>query len=85
MPVISRFLGIVISMFWNDHAPPHFHAKYGDFEITVEIESGIVSGKFPPRALRHVLEWREQHIEELRSDWTLCRQAQMPLQIAPLE
>jgi hypothetical protein len=85
MPVISRFLGIIISMFWNDHAPPHFHAKYGDFEITVEIESGIVSGKFPPRAMRHVLEWREQHLEELRSDWALCRQAQMPLPIAPLE
>lgn len=50
MPIISRFLGIVISMFWNDHAPPHFHAKYGDYEITVEIETGVIDGKFPPRA-----------------------------------
>jgi hypothetical protein len=85
MPIISRFLGIVISMFWNDHAPPHFHAKYGEFEITVDIETGIVEGKFPPRALRHVLEWRELHQEELLNDWDLCRQSQLPKPIQPLE
>jgi hypothetical protein len=85
MPIISRFLGIVISMFWNDHAPPHFHARYGEYEITVEIETGIVDGKFPPRALRHVLEWRELHLAELLSDWNLCRQSQMPEPIQPLE
>lgn len=85
MPIISRFLGIVISMFWNDHAPPHFHAKYGEFEITVDIETGIVEGKFPPRALRHVLEWRELHKEELLNDWELCRQSQLPKPIQPLE
>ena len=85
MPIISRFLGIVISMFWNDHAPPYFHARYGEYEITVEIETGIVDGKFPPRALRHVLEWRELHLAELLSDWNLCRQSQMPEPIQPLE
>jgi hypothetical protein len=56
MPEISRFLGIVIRMFYRDHAPPHFHAEYGAYEITVEIETGIVEGKFPKRALRAVLE-----------------------------
>ncbi len=85
MPIISRFLGIVISMFWHDHAPPHFHAKYGDYEITVEIETGVIDGKFPPRALRHVLEWRELHQAELMKDWDLCRQSQMPEPILPLE
>lgn len=50
----------------------------GDFEITVDIETGIVQGKFPPRALRHVLEWRELHKEELLNDRDLCRQAEMP-------
>ena len=85
MPIISRFLGIVISMFWNDHAPPHFHAKYGEFEVTVGIESGIIEGKFPPRALRHVLEWRELHTGELLNDWELCRQSQLPKPILPLE
>ena len=54
MPVISRFLGIVISMYYNDHAPPHFHARYGSYEITVQIETGIVEGRFPRRALNCV-------------------------------
>ena len=44
MPVISRFLGIIITMLWNDHAPPHFHAKYGSYEITVNILTGTVRG-----------------------------------------
>jgi hypothetical protein len=52
MPVISRFLGIIISMYWNDHLPPHFHAKYGEYEITVNIETGVIEGKFPRRALK---------------------------------
>lgn len=85
MPVISRFLGIIISMFWDDHAPPHFHAKYGEYEITVEIRSGVVQGAFPKRALRHVLEWHELHKDELMADWELCRQAEMPKPIEPLE
>ena len=44
MPIISRFLGIIITMYWEDHAPPHYHAKYGEYEITVEIKSGIDVG-----------------------------------------
>ncbi len=40
MPVISRFLGIVVAMYWNDHSPPHFHAKYGEYEIVVSIQDG---------------------------------------------
>jgi hypothetical protein len=47
MPVVSRFLGIVIAMYWNDHSPPHFHAKYGEYEIKVFLEDGVVEGKFP--------------------------------------
>ena len=57
MPVISRFLGIVITMYYNDHEPSHFHARYGDFEITVVLGSGVISGSFPRRALQLVLEW----------------------------
>ena len=61
MPEISRFLGIIIAMFYKDHAPPHFHAIYGEYEITVEIDSGVINGRFPKRALRLVLEWLELH------------------------
>lgn len=85
MPVISRFLGIVISMFWNDHAPPHFHARYGEYAIAVNVDNGVVEGKFPQRALRHVLEWYGLHQEELRRNWEPCRQSQLPTPIEPLE
>jgi hypothetical protein len=61
MPEISRFLGIVISMFYNEHNPPHFHARYGDFKVSVEIKTGIVKGRFPKRALEFVLEWYGIH------------------------
>jgi len=57
MPEISRFLGIVIQMYYSDHGGPHFHAKYGDYRITVDINSGVVKGTFPRRALTFVLDW----------------------------
>ena len=85
MPVISRFLGIIIAMYWDDHAPPHFHAKYGEYEITVCIHTGVVEGKFPKRALHHVLEWYEFHQEELLENWALCQKDQAPKTIKPLE
>lgn len=85
MPEISRFLGIVIYMNWGDHPLPHFHARYGDYEITIEIEAGIVRGEFPKRALRAVLEWLDLHQAELLADWQLA-QARKPLNpIPPLE
>ncbi len=57
MPEISRFLGIIIYINWREHNPPHIHAKYGEYQITVELGSLIVEGRFPKRALNHVLEW----------------------------
>ena len=85
MPIISRFLGIIIAMYWDDHFPPHFHAKYGGYEITVNITNGIIEGKFPKRALHHVLEWYELHKDELMEDWELCRKQEEPNKIEPLE
>jgi len=72
-------------MFYRDHAPPHFHAFYGDFEIEISIEDGIVTGKFPKRALRHVLEWYDLHKVELLEDWLLASQRRPLKKIAPLE
>lgn len=85
MPIISRFLGIAIAMYWSDHSPPHFHAKYGGYEIIVNIPAGVVEGKFPKRALQHVLEWYGFHKDELLEDWKLCREGQTPKPIEPLE
>lgn len=85
MPEISRFLGMVIAMYHRDHGPPHFHAYYGEFEVTVEIGNGVVTGHFPRRAQRLLIEWYDLHKEELRADWSLARQ-NSPLQpIPPLE
>jgi len=86
MPELSRFLGIVIAMYYNDHAPPHFHAKYGDHEIRVSIENGaILSGSFPARAQRLVLEWLNLHRAELMEDWSLAEQRKPLHKIEPLE
>ena len=85
MPTICYFYGIAIQMFWNDHAPPHFHALYGDDEAIVSIETLKVSrGALPRRALILVLEWAGEHRTELMENWELCRQHQMPRQILPL-
>ncbi|WP_428357158.1 DUF4160 domain-containing protein [Methyloprofundus sp.] len=85
MPVISQFLGIIIVMYWDDHAPPHFHAKYAEYEITVNIRTGVIEGKFLKRALRHVIEWYEIHREELIENWELCQNDESPKPIEPLE
>ena len=85
MPEISRFLGIVIAMYYRDHAPPHFHAIYGEFEVTVEIVSQNVNGELPRRALAHVLEWSTLHQQELLDIWTLARASKPLPRIDPLE
>jgi hypothetical protein len=84
MPEISRFYGIVIRMLANDHVPPHFHATYGDYGISVTIRDNIVSGRFPRRALRLVLEWSDLHHEELLTNWERLRAGGTPLPIEPL-
>jgi hypothetical protein len=85
MPVISRFLGIVIAMYWNDHNPPHFHAKYGSYEVLVSIEDGVIEGKFPPRALQLLLEWLKLHKSELLENWQRAQNGDPLLNIKPLE
>jgi hypothetical protein len=86
MPEISRFLGIIVAMYYNDHSPPHFHARYGENEIRVNIETGeILSGAFPRRAQRLVLEWLELHRNELLEDWNLALDRKPLNKIEPLE
>jgi len=71
--------------YYRDHAPPNFHATYGEHEITVEIESRVVQGRLPRRALAAVLDWYELHQNELRENWRRAR-AEDPLEpIEPLE
>lgn len=86
MPEISRFFGIVIRMFFNDHQPAHFHAVYGENEALIEIETlAIFRGELPRRALSLVLEWAVMHRNELRQNWNRARLGQEISPIAPLE
>lgn len=85
MPEISRFLGIVIYMYWSEHNPPHFHAVYGDYEVIVTISGGVVRGEFPKRALRAVLDWLDLHQAELLENWQLAQQDKPLNSIEPLE
>lgn len=85
MPEISRFLGIVIYMYHREHGPAHFHAKYGEFEITVEIASGRVTGRCPARVRRLVGEWAEKHRGELMANWKLARRYEDLRRVPPLE
>jgi Domain of unknown function (DUF4160) len=86
MPEISRFFGMVIAMFYNDHAPPHFHVRYGKLKAVIGIDPiEVLQGKLSPKARALVLEWATLHQAELMADWELARQ-QSPLQkIDPLE
>ena len=72
-------------MYIREHAPPHFHAEYGEYEITVDISSGIVTGKFPRRALSAVLEWYLLHKDELMANWEAAEQSKPLNTIEPLE
>ena len=66
MPEISRFFGIIIAMFYNEHNPPHFHARYGEHKVEVDIQTlSVLAGKFPPRALGLVIDWASRHQDEL--------------------
>jgi hypothetical protein len=85
MPEISRFLGIVVAMYYKEHAPPHFHAKYGGQRAAFSVSDlRLIEGRLPPRVTGLVLEWASQHQEELLENWFRVER-QVPLRdIAPL-
>ncbi|MGH8563774.1 MAG: DUF4160 domain-containing protein [Gammaproteobacteria bacterium] len=86
MPTIGRFYGIVVRMFFDEHAPPHFHAQYGEFKASIDIRTlEVIEGKLPRRALELVLDWAELHRTELLKDWDLCQCHQHPKKIQPLQ
>lgn len=86
MPTISRFFGIIISMYFDDHLPMHFHAEYQEYKAQIVIETGdVVAGKLPRQALRLVEEWRQLHVEELKVAWNYAKNYRNPPKIAPLE
>ena len=85
MPEISRYLGNNHPNVFSRTCPAHFHAEYGEYEITVDIETGVISGRFPKRALRAVLEWCDLHRDELMANWDAARKRKPLSKIEPLE
>lgn len=85
MPELSRFYGIIIRMYFDDHPPPHFHAVYGGAESVIGIESlAVLSGRLPARAHGLVTEWASLHQSELLEAWERAKQLEPPGRIDPL-
>lgn len=86
MPEISRFCGMVVTMNYNDHSPPHFHVRYGSQKALVGIDSlTVLRGRLSPRMLGLIVEWAALHREELMADWELARRQAVLNKINPLE
>ncbi|MEK6789377.1 MAG: DUF4160 domain-containing protein [Pseudomonadota bacterium] len=85
MPTISSFYGIIIYMYWDDHAPPHFHATYAEHVVQIELTTGsVIKGYLPPIALAMVRRWAKIHRMELEEDWLLCGVKKSPRRIPAL-
>ena len=85
MPEISRFYGIIIKMYFNEHNPPHFHIEYQDYEAIMNIETGEITGKLSRRALKMVYEWLDQSKEALMENWTRSEERKPLNKIKPLD
>ena len=86
MPQISSFFGIVISMFYDEHNPPHFHAQYGGHKCAVDLRTfAVIEGWLPPRALGLVVEWAISHKTELAENWRLVELEKPLKKITPLQ
>lgn len=85
MLIVSEFKGIEICFYFDDHMPPHFHAKYGGNEALVDIENAcVIKGALPSNKLKLVLAWAELHKEELKQNWERTKNLQLPEKISPL-
>ena len=86
MPEISRFFGIVIAMYYNDHQPPHFHARYAGHKALIAIETlNVLEGSLPPRTLGLAVEWAALHRQDLLTNWERARRQEPLNAINPLE
>ena len=85
MPELSRFLGIVILMYFDDHSPPHFHVRYNDFRATISVKDLLLmEGELPPRVLGLVVEWADLHKSELLDNWNMLQENGKWVKIEPL-
>ncbi len=86
MPHISDFFGIIISMYYDEHNPPHFHAQYGEHRCCVNLQTlGVIEGYLPARALGLVVEWAILHQQELMDNWGHVERHEPLVKIPPLQ
>lgn len=86
MPRISEFYGIIIFMYFRDHNPPHFHAKYNEYKILITIQDlRILRGHLPPKAFGMIMEWAATHQDELLENWHSIQEGRGWKTIEPLE
>lgn len=86
MPELSRFLGMIVTINFGDHPPPHIHVRYNSYKAVFEIDSGaIIAGNLPPKAIGLIVEWMAIHRNELRDAWHAVEANQLPNKIKPLE
>ena len=85
MPELSRFYGVVVQMYFGDHPPPHFHARYAGYTAKIEIDTlAVIEGNLPARALGLVIEWAALHQAELRDAFDNAANMRRPGKIEPL-
>lgn len=86
MPVIAMFYGIIIMMYAGnrEHNPPHFHAKYAEFEAEYDFDGNVLQGELPRMQHRLVMAWAEIHSDDLAADWELCSKGLSPIKIDAL-
>ena len=86
MPEISRFFGIIIRMFYDEHNPPHFHAEYSGSKAVFDFQGNVLKGSLSSRtATKLVREWTDLHLSELEEDWKLARESKTIKKIEPLK
>lgn len=85
MPEISKFFGIIISLYWRDHNPPHIHFTYGEYECTVSVLDRVVSGKAPSKVIAKVNEWMDLHENEILTLWEKAQKGEKLGRIEPLK
>ena len=84
MPTVSMFLGIIISIYYNDHMPPHFHARYQDNKAIFTMDGELLEGSLPAKQHKFVAAWAALHEDELIADWELARDHMDLFRIDPL-
>ena len=85
MPEICRFFGIIVSLYWRDHNPPHIHFTYGGYECSISVIDRIVGGKAPSKVITKVNEWMDLHESEILSLWEKAQKGEKLFRIEPLK